>query len=403
MIIFLILIMKKTISYFAVGFFLFSIVISCQKTKKQLNPSLNEIQVTNAIGDNSLLKIEITKIIPLETNNESIFNHISKLILTDERYFIFDDFSSGIFVFSKSGTFEFNVTKKGKGPGELSNPCDFLVDTLSKTIEIYEMTRHHIVRFNFSGEFIDEIEIGLPIEEIAKIDPETYVVYIGNMDRIYYDDKKISHNLLFFQPGKGIIKQFHEFTGIGPFYELKYQPFYKTYDDELLFKSPGDFNLYKIDRDGMHAIWQLDFNGKFVNREEIELNSSNFTEWNNKVLPKTGKIYRINDTFETRDFLYISYVQSGKVQISIIDKQSVKSFYTSSLNDFISKNVGPFIGKVVGAYESGIILAVDANSIVENLKKVDKKPVVNNVFSKISDSILEGDNKLLIFINISKI
>ena len=79
-----------------------------------LNPFLGEEKEFNF---GSILKT--VRLVPLETTNKSLLDHIQKIITTDEYIYIMDRYKEGsIIIFTKDGKFVKRLSH-GQGPGEL--------------------------------------------------------------------------------------------------------------------------------------------------------------------------------------------------------------------------------------------------------------------------------------------
>ncbi|WP_042345502.1 6-bladed beta-propeller, partial [Capnocytophaga canis] len=90
--------------------------------KIDLNPFLGKKQFEfgNLVNE--------VKIIPLETNNESLVDGIYKIITTEEYIYIMDNFKDGgILIFDRNGKF-IKRFSHGQGPGELSRLYDIDYD-----------------------------------------------------------------------------------------------------------------------------------------------------------------------------------------------------------------------------------------------------------------------------------
>lgn len=98
-------------------------------------------------------------IIPLETNNNSIFSNIDRLSVFDKKFFILDKRIGSVILFDDKGKFLNKIHNKGNGPGEYNVLIDFAIDTDKKQLILLTFAPKKILIFNFKGEFIKEIKM----------------------------------------------------------------------------------------------------------------------------------------------------------------------------------------------------------------------------------------------------
>lgn len=74
------------------------------------------------------------ELIPLETNDSCLLIGIDKLICFEERFYVLDLQRPALYIFSKSGNFIQQISRKGNGPGEYNMIYDFYVDENERKI-----------------------------------------------------------------------------------------------------------------------------------------------------------------------------------------------------------------------------------------------------------------------------
>jgi hypothetical protein len=100
--------------------------------------------------------LDSIEFIPLEAHSKSLFKKGDKLIVKNNKFFIFDFHGQNqIFVFNNNGEFLYRVGKKGQGPGEHLQISCFALD--ENFIYIYDIYKEKILRYNISdGTYIDD-------------------------------------------------------------------------------------------------------------------------------------------------------------------------------------------------------------------------------------------------------
>lgn len=163
-----------------------------------------------------------TKVVALETNMNSIFGYISDIDFNGDGIVIFDQYKTqDIFLFTSDGRFVRSFVKKGKGPGEIQYPKCFAVDWASELIDIFDIATHTMFQFDFVGGIKSSYEVGFPIQSFIKLDSSNYLLNLGNQEKVFFNNKIISNNLIFFNANKGIYNQMDPITKTGAFYSSR--------------------------------------------------------------------------------------------------------------------------------------------------------------------------------------
>src|SRR5690554_911512 len=149
--------------------------------KKHESLSLTDLDFNDAhlVEFETIFNVENTKIIPLETTEESLISNNYFMNLYDKDLFIFDYLRGQVLRFNTDGDFLNSIGKKGKGPAELLNPTDFYIDSLNKTIEILCEPGSTIKKFTFQGDFISKISFKFPSHSFIKDSLGFYYFYRG--------------------------------------------------------------------------------------------------------------------------------------------------------------------------------------------------------------------------------
>lgn len=125
--------MKKLFRILLINF------IICGCNTKDYNKESHIINMTGKIQNTIELNTLFSdfEYISLETNENSIFGKINKLIIHKDKYYILDNSSTKqIFQFSNNGEFIKTYGNIGKGPGEYTQIVDFTIDETNDNIII---------------------------------------------------------------------------------------------------------------------------------------------------------------------------------------------------------------------------------------------------------------------------
>jgi len=147
--------MRKIILGIAIVF-----MFSCNNNIESKNDKLQVVsyKVDDAKRNNLFDYFEISKIIPLETNENSVIKDINKFSVSKNSYLFFDLSLNQLLEFDINGKFKQKVGNKGKGPDEYLKLQDFATSLSHDTIYLYDEYRHRIDVFDENRKQIEVIE-----------------------------------------------------------------------------------------------------------------------------------------------------------------------------------------------------------------------------------------------------
>lgn len=148
--------MKKRNSLFAFG--LLALFCSCQNATHE-----GDYLITKAEpADKEILLSEITtgvRIVPLETNAQSLIKNIEKIVLKDGKYYI-NDAKARLMVFDVDGKYIRSISGIGGGPGEYASIQDFDVDARRNTIAVVDLGKIHFYTLDGAYQYTIRIDGG---------------------------------------------------------------------------------------------------------------------------------------------------------------------------------------------------------------------------------------------------
>ena len=119
-------------------------------------------------------KIEI---IPLETIEESLLNDpLRKIVLHNDKFYVFDDKQQVIVVFNSAGKFIERIDKRGQGKGEYINLYDFNFNRFTGNIELMSPTGQINVYDPDEYSYIETIYIPEVIHYFGHLTEDIYVL-----------------------------------------------------------------------------------------------------------------------------------------------------------------------------------------------------------------------------------
>jgi hypothetical protein len=193
---------------------------------------------------------ETIKYIPLQTTNECLIGNIDKIIFANDRFYILDkELAKAIFVFEYNGDFAFKVGNLGLGPGEYSSINDFVLNSLTETIEV--MSGLNILKYDMSGKYLTTMKLELPIsaENFEILQNGNYLLSTCYTPSRFYifqpDGKKFWEGMQYLNVNQNIplidkksISKTTDYVAVKIFIS---DTIYHFYPDNMIDKIPIDF------------------------------------------------------------------------------------------------------------------------------------------------------------------
>ncbi|MFA5045603.1 MAG: 6-bladed beta-propeller [Paludibacter sp.] len=101
-------------------------------------------------------KIEIVR---LETNDKSLIKEILKIIVFDNKYFIFDFPKSEILVFNAHGSYLTKISNRGNGPDQYINISDFDINFINKKLSLLSSVDRTMHEYDLNGNYLKRYKL----------------------------------------------------------------------------------------------------------------------------------------------------------------------------------------------------------------------------------------------------
>ena len=246
------------------------------------------------------------RLIPLETNDSCLLIGIDKLICFEERFYVLDVQRPALYIFSKSGNFIQQISRKGNGPGEYNMIYDFYIDENERKIGLLSPYGYLLI-YDLNGVFLEKR--GLPVK------PNYYSV--SDMDA-----KSIALWSCVDKSEKGItVLEKDSFSIINTFWNNdrifdmgNMKPFYR-YRGELYFTTAYQNIVYKLKQDSITPAYQWDFGKGGIHERLLQkyLGIENDRERNNRLLNdlSDGTFPFLMNSHNQNDMYYYVSLQKG--------------------------------------------------------------------------------------------
>lgn len=366
-------------------FLLLATSMACTKRSKNLPvsqplitfdmTSLDQHRVTAPV-------IKNRKFIPLESHEDVIIGKIRKVLIQDQRIYVFDKvISKALFVFDIEGNFLFRVSKRGKGPGEYLYLSDFDLDEQGN---IYLMNGNglgfEIMKFDHSGKFISKRQNSLFwATAFAHPNKENLACFTRNSKKHEFRGAELAYQVLYTDT-EDITGQYipdSKFVDSDLAVKMPLY-FYKSSPDNYLYASIFDYDIYQVGPKGLSKKYAFDFDSKAL-PEDVDAKR----EIVKSIQGSDKYVWLFKYIYEDDDFLTFKFT---------IDGSHVKFYYSKKHDDFFIKDweamyfeegnayintLGIYQGQIVGALEAKNLIRIkeilaDPDSYrYEDLKKQD--------------------------------
>ena len=159
----------------------------------------NESYETKALNLHDIATVDYIK---LETTPDCLMDetaYLRHIQLTDNYIFILN--SGVVFRFDRDGKFLNKIDRRGNGPEEYIAAFSVVIDDTQKEVLFYDQATYNLLKYSYNGKFINSINMGAYISQMALLGGDTLACYSG------YSETDPAYTLRSSSDGK-IIKTF---------------------------------------------------------------------------------------------------------------------------------------------------------------------------------------------------
>lgn len=309
--------------------------------------------------------LEITELIPLETNQKCLINRINKVVTYESKIFVFDENSQRILLFNHDGTFIRQIGMPGKGPGEYLEISDFDIDRVRNLVYVLDFQKIHT--FSLNGEFQKTTKTQFMAQKLLVLNSNEIIFNgAGRDDRIFITDSTFRINQSFFPYTLA-----HRIT---PYYS------FSKFNENSIFHLPYCDTLFDFIGQQPSPSLYIDFNGKnFTNSDFEHLSQGEKNNLFDYIL-KGGKYANCLGFLPVKNHVYMVVLYSKSAYWGFYNMDTDEYSFVS--NKKIKNDIfGSFMYfNPVGTTTDEYILAVPSHKIIgdntsnfylKHLKKLD--------------------------------
>ncbi len=317
-------------------------------------------------------------LITLETSDHCLIGYTTKFIYNNNRIILLDHYrSKTMFIFDDSGRLVFR-TKKGKGPGEVSDPTAISISSKGSSIYLYERSIREIKEYDFDGNLLGSRKIpNLNIENFLPIEDDKHLVYHvqtpENGGELRTAFSICSESFTNVKPLDIFVKKDQILRAMNPA---------AISDNKVLFISDYSYDIYELNGNDYFIKYSVDFGNDGLTKEQLE-NQSDMDLINLVRINNHDVVGRLNSIAFNEEILMfrVEYANDWLAFIYSFSEQR-----TYNLNNYFNAGLLPKL-KVMGIDNGNIY------GLVEPEDMISFKELTGGYSNLIIESL---DNPLLI-------
>ena len=268
--------------------------------------------------------------LPLETTPESFFGTIDQLELTDDQIIILDKKTRGVYVFDKTGNFQFKIDQVGEGPTEYRIPKFMAYNPFHKRIEVLDNTRGLIQRYSAEdGRYLSTLDLGMGINEFTPLHEASYLLVVGSYafnDQRYAQIEGLNKQLLIANEVENSIKivsqhvDYRENSGV-PNFGINQNLRVDSRSGLPLVNITYNDTIYEVSQSRINRKYYIDF-GEYKNPDEW-FRKENLRTFLNK--SEEGEYTSVTYFWDVSGYIYLSSRYQGLTTHCFYSKSSGES------------------------------------------------------------------------------
>lgn len=257
------------------------------------------------------------KFIPLEISDKCIIGEINKILVRDGRFYILDRRQQKmIYVFDANGKYLLSIGRQGRGPGEYTEPTDFIVT--NDTITVYDQYTHKLNYYSLNGEYISSQTMPYKIYEIEEAGNNEMFVVTGDNSNI----KEIKdYVVLHLSHDNNILNKYCHNK-----YSMNYSNEYDlyTFNGDIVYAKALQPGVFAIDDNGFYLKYKFETKPASLPSDFEAICKGDFAEFKDKY---ANTYAHFNGQYwETSGYVGFGINYSNKPYLVVYDKKSKEGY-----------------------------------------------------------------------------
>jgi hypothetical protein len=363
--------------------------LGCEKHLPVEDKNLTYIYWDSLSEKNILMDhLDKCRFVKLQTTEDCLIKEIIKMELDGNKIFIKDK-NEKVFVFDDKGNFLNTVGQIGGGPDEQLSIYDFYLDKQKKRITIFDMLKHTLFSYSYSGELMERQKVNGSIFKdfyMMYFTPDRHLILAtdNNYESLYnyrvvggnnYDEAK--NYIPYF-----VFGEISMASGISTVSQSK---------EEVYLTAFLSDTIYQYDRFSKKIVPKIVFKGKYRPVRPKDVEGKTFeTAGDALYIAKAKKLsYGISSICIANKYIQLIIPTYNEVYRVFWDMETqTGSYSTTAFNESLLNN---YFSHLIAATDSAFVCTIPAyEAILYNWDENKKmKEIVSNT--------LEDDNPILIF------
>lgn len=378
--------------------------LSCQEESQKTNNKKTEIITIDPTDIDKKSVLATTTIdsfiyIPLETSNDFMIGKIKQIYEWQNRFYIWDNMSDIIFIFSDQGEFIKRIDEKGRGPQEYIKINALYHDNINGDFYVQCDRSQAIFHYNSDGIFVERIDCKFITTEFTLLGKDTIALYGGKFpnEQIFKSTFPDQYRHVVMAHGNIITKDLSwQYNDVFLRYVGKNNYFSYFSDTTSLIEAIGN-DIYRLNHNGtLMPRFSIDF-GSYNLPLTFDTHSKNAKEILNTLQESSDRWCYTTEIIETPDIILINYAFEDYICHAIYSKITKKTY-----------NIGPvwlndidYIGMPVihNSTKNHLLGSLEAYT----LQRTVDNPKASSNIKKIANRIQEMDNPIIVKIHLKAI
>lgn len=307
--------------------FLALCLLSCQPSSEESSIDFEILQLDlDGLEKNTSANLEITKFIPLETQDSSIFGMPKRISYLEDRIYVLDLFSNNtLFLFDGEGNFVRKI-RQGKGPGECLMPYAFFVDEAKERVLLWDEPLKRLNEYDLELNYKTTTPIDIVIRSLERTSNGNWLVAAKDINKFdTINSNQLYSYLLYNSTFDKVLASMLPLPQELSSYALD-NPISRE-KGQVLFSRQFDNNIFTINANNELAIrYKLDF-GKY------NITSSDQPGDLFKLSKEGKRVVSTSELIHTDNYLAFSFFFNRQIEFLIYAKNQDKYYYSKNLID----------------------------------------------------------------------